>query len=99
MGHSKRIRINKRRAAISLIVMIAITTAIVLALYFYISNQPTKLREPVSEVGGIPVITDFIPKDTMEPARAGKKDRVRRHPRNGESGEERRRGLAQQLPP
>jgi N-acetylmuramoyl-L-alanine amidase CwlA len=66
MGHSKRYRINKRRAAAFLIVTAAVITAIVLALYFYISNQPTKLKEPVSEVGGIPVITDFIPKETME---------------------------------
>ena len=66
MGQRRRIRINKRRAAVALIVMIAIITAVVLALYFYINNQPTKLREPVSEVGGIPIITDFIPKGTME---------------------------------
>lgn len=66
MGHSKRYRINKRRAAVALIVTAAVITAIVMALYFYISSQPTKLREPVSEIEGIPVITDFIPKDTME---------------------------------
>jgi N-acetylmuramoyl-L-alanine amidase len=66
MGHRKRIRINKRRAAVSLVVAALLITAIVLALYFYISNKPTELREPVSEVGGIPVITDFVPKDTME---------------------------------
>jgi N-acetylmuramoyl-L-alanine amidase CwlA len=55
--------------------MIAIITAIILALYFYISNQPTKLREPVSEVGGIPLITDFIPKGTME--RTGQERKIK----------------------
>lgn len=62
----KRIRIHKRRAAIFLIVFAAVITGIIMAVYFYISSQPTALREPVSEVGAIPVITDFIPVNTME---------------------------------
>ncbi len=66
MRHSRRFRINKRRAAAFLIVTAAVITAIVLALYFYFSNKPTELRAPVSEVGGVPVITDFIPKGTEE---------------------------------
>lgn len=66
MGRSRRIRINNRRAAAFLFVTAAVITAIVLALYFYISNKPTELREPVSEVGSIPVVTDFVPKGTME---------------------------------
>jgi N-acetylmuramoyl-L-alanine amidase CwlA len=66
MGRKKRIRINKRRAAISLTVVALIIVSIILALYFSISSRPTRLREPVDEVGSIPVITDFVPKDTME---------------------------------
>lgn len=66
MARRKRIRINKRRAAISLIVLSAVIAAIIMTVYFYVSSKPTELREPVSEVGAIPVITDFIPKETME---------------------------------
>jgi len=66
MGRKKRIRINKRRAAISLIVLSAVIAAIIMTVYFYVSSKPTELREPVPEVGAIPVITDFIPKETME---------------------------------
>jgi N-acetylmuramoyl-L-alanine amidase CwlA len=66
MGRKKRIRINKRRAAIFVIITAAVIAAAVLALYFYFSSLPTELREPVAEVGAIPVITDFIPTGTKE---------------------------------
>jgi len=66
MGRRKKYRINKRRAVVFLVGMAAVITAIVLALYFHISSKPTELREPVTEVGSIPVITDFIPENTME---------------------------------
>lgn len=75
MGRKKKIRINKRRAAISLIVALTAIAAIVLTLYFYISGKPTDLREPVAEVGSIPVITDFVPEDTME--RPGQKRKIK----------------------
>lgn len=65
MGNRKRIRINARKMAVFLIIVILVVTAAVTALYFYISSRPTALREPVTEVGGIPVITDFIPVDTL----------------------------------
>lgn len=66
MGKRKRIRINKKRAALSLIMAAVVTAAIVLTLYSYFSSRPTALREPVTEVDGIPVITDFVPKNTRE---------------------------------
>lgn len=62
----KRIRINKRRAAVSLIAAAAVITAVIAALYFYLESKPSELRESVSEVGTIPIITDYIPKDTLE---------------------------------
>lgn len=62
---SRRICINRRRMAAFLIITAAVITALVLALYFYVVSRPTALREPVSEVGTIPVITDFIPEGTM----------------------------------
>lgn len=66
MGQKKRIRINKRRAAIFLVVLAAFIAGSAAAVHFYIDSLPTKLREPVAEVGAVPVITDFIPGDTME---------------------------------
>lgn len=75
MGRRKRYRINKRRAAIFLILTAAVVTTIVVALYFYISSKPTELREPVSEIGTIPVITDFLPEGTME--RPGQKRKIK----------------------
>ncbi len=75
MKRRRRFRINKRRAAIFLIVTAAVISAIVLALQFYIGNKPTALREPVTEVGSIPVITDFLPESTME--RPGQKRKVK----------------------
>jgi N-acetylmuramoyl-L-alanine amidase CwlA len=66
MGKRKRIRIRKGRMAIFLMVMASVITAIILAAYVYISSLPTELREAVTEVDAIPVITDFIPKDTIE---------------------------------
>ncbi|HWQ78213.1 MAG TPA: N-acetylmuramoyl-L-alanine amidase [Anaerovoracaceae bacterium] len=74
MAKRKRIRINVRRMAAFLIIAAAVITAIVMALYFYISSKPTELRDPVSEVGAIPVITDFIPKGTM--ARPGQERKI-----------------------
>lgn len=62
----KRIRINTRKMAVFLIIAILAVTAAVAALYFYISGRPTALRAPVDAVGGIPVVTDFIPEDTLE---------------------------------
>lgn len=64
MGKNKRIRINIRKMAAFLIITAALVTAIILALYFYISSRPTELRDPVSEIGAIPVITDFLPDNT-----------------------------------
>lgn len=55
-----------RRMAIFLLSTIVILTAVITALHFYFDGRPTKLREPVSEIGAIPVITDFIPSGTME---------------------------------
>jgi N-acetylmuramoyl-L-alanine amidase CwlA len=57
-----------------LVVTAAVMTAVILALYFYISGKPTELREPVSEVGGVPVITDFLPAGTM--ARPGQERKI-----------------------
>jgi len=71
----KRIRINMRRMAISLVVTAVVVTVAVLALYFYLDSRPTELRTPVSEVGGIPLITDFIPKETM--ARPGQLRKIK----------------------
>lgn len=66
MRKRRKIRINVRRMAIFLICVIAVITIFVLALYFYLDSRPTKLREPVSRVDEIPVITDFLPVSTDE---------------------------------
>ena len=55
-----------RKMAVFLILVIAVAVAAVAALYFYFEGRPTPLRDSVSEVDGIPVITDFIPKGTLE---------------------------------
>lgn len=66
MAGKKKIRINKIRAALFLFVLTAIITAVSVALHFYFESKPSELRDPVSEIDGIPVITDFIPKETRE---------------------------------
>ncbi|MDD3169097.1 MAG: N-acetylmuramoyl-L-alanine amidase [Eubacteriales bacterium] len=71
---SRKIRIRKGRMAIFLLVIATLAAAISMNVYFYIINQPTELREAVSEVEGIPVITDFIPVETKE--RPGQKRRI-----------------------
>ena len=65
----RRIRIHKRRAAVSLLIAIAILVGAVMALaslFYHMENRPTKLREEVDRIGDIPIIADFIPKNTME---------------------------------
>lgn len=66
MGRKKRIRIRKLRICVFLIMLAAVIMVIALALYSYISNSPTKLRAEVTEVDAVPVITDFIPDNTLE---------------------------------
>jgi len=66
MGQKKKIRIHKLRLAVFIIVMAALFAIIVGIMYYFISSSPTKLRAEVSEVDGIPLITDFIPDHTME---------------------------------
>jgi N-acetylmuramoyl-L-alanine amidase CwlA len=51
--------------AIFLTIVAAATAAVIIAISFYINSKPTELREQVDQVGEIPVITDFVPKDTM----------------------------------
>ncbi|HML37935.1 MAG TPA: N-acetylmuramoyl-L-alanine amidase [Bacillota bacterium] len=51
---------------LSLLGAVVILTAAIAALHSYFDGRPTKLRESVSEVGGIPIVTDFIPSGTME---------------------------------
>lgn len=74
MGKTRKIRIRKGRMAIFLLVAATFIAAIGLAVYFYIMNQPTALREAVREVDGIPVITDFIPAGTK--GRPGQERRI-----------------------
>lgn len=74
MGKTRRIRIRKGRLAVSLFVVIAFIATIIAAVYLYITNQPTALREAVSDIDGIPVITDFIPDNTRE--RPGQERRI-----------------------
>ncbi len=66
MGRKKRIKIHKRRAMISFFLIAVIIAIIVLSVSYYIENRPTKLRGEVIEVGAIPVITDFVPENTLE---------------------------------
>lgn len=75
MGNRKRIRIRKGRLVIFLLVTATFIAAIVMAVYIHITNQPTELREAVSEIDGIPVITDFVPAETQE--RPGEERRIR----------------------
>lgn len=64
MGKKKRVRINKRRMAVFLIITAAIIATSILALYFYISNRPSELREPLDELDSIPILTDFLSENT-----------------------------------
>lgn len=64
MRTRKRIRINIQRFTVFLTVAAAAITLLILALYFYIDSKPTELRDPVSGIGSVPVITDFISKGT-----------------------------------
>ncbi|MEL7657293.1 MAG: N-acetylmuramoyl-L-alanine amidase [Bacillota bacterium] len=66
MRRRKRIIIHKRRIAVFLIIATAFITGITLAVCSIISNQLTELRSDVTEIGTIPIITDFIPDNTME---------------------------------
>lgn len=66
MRRRKRIIIHKRRIAVFLIITAAFITGIALAVGSIISNRPTELRPAVTEIDMIPVITDFIPDNTME---------------------------------
>lgn len=75
MGKRKKIRIKKGRMAIFLLVSATFIAAIGMAVYLYITGLPTELREAVAEVDAIPVITDFIPKETQE--RPGQERRIK----------------------
>lgn len=66
MRHKKRIRIHKKRAIISFGIAIAIIVVITLTVSHYFDSRPTRLRGDVAEVGTIPVITDFVPENTLE---------------------------------
>lgn len=74
----KRFRINKKRAAIFLIAVIGILIGAAAAIggtAYYIENKPTPLRAGVDAIGEIPVITDFVPAQTME--RPGEKRKIK----------------------
>lgn len=60
----KRRRFRRLRAVVILFLAVMTITAIVTLLLLSVS--PTKLRPGVEEVESIPVITDFIPKNTLE---------------------------------
>lgn len=75
MGKRKKIRINVKRMAVFLIITTAVITSIILAIFFYLESRPTKLRDPVSEVGAIPVITDFLPEGSA--ARPGQERKIK----------------------
>ena len=75
MGKRKKIRIKKGRMAIFLLVITTFIAAISMAAYLYITGLPTELREAVTEVDAIPVITDFVPKETRE--RPGQDRRIK----------------------
>ena len=71
----KRIRIHKLRALSSLFIVIAVITMIITAVYFHITNSPTRLRADVDEIDAIPDITEFIPNHTQE--RPGDKRKIK----------------------
>lgn len=75
MGKRKKIRIKKGRMAIFLLVITTFIAAIGMAVYLYITGLPTQLREAVTEVDAIPVITDLVPKETRE--RSGQERRIK----------------------
>ncbi len=75
MGKRKRIRIKKGRMAIFLLVTTTFIAAIGMSVYLYITGLPTELREAVTEVDAIPIITDFVPKETK--GRPGQERRIK----------------------
>ncbi|MDD2189495.1 MAG: N-acetylmuramoyl-L-alanine amidase [Eubacteriales bacterium] len=66
MRIGKKIRINKRRAIISLLIMVALIAVGVTAAAKYLDSIPTELREGINIIETIPIITDFIKEGSLE---------------------------------
>ncbi len=69
---NKRKRRRKKQRLISLFLIIACGAA---GFYYFNENRPSSLKEQVDQIGSIPVITDFIPSETL--GRSGTERKIR----------------------